>query len=355
MRMNADLRVLFLAEGVDVPASRFRIEQFLPHLEQRGFRCTYVCGYGKAYNRAVGTWWSTPYRLAGRLKRAAATTAAPLFDVVMLQRTSIPQWAAPEWLASRLGARLVFDFDDAIFLGSNARDTWLRTAAFRAAVRASTEVIAGNAYLAQQAPHDQVTKIPTVVDTDIYTPPPRSLSGGKTVIGWMGTAGNFPSLRLALPAVQRVLDAHDSARLVVVSNATLPELRDHPKVEQRAWSRATELRDLQSFDIGLMPLLDNEWSLGKCGFKMIQYMATGTAVVGSRVGANGDIVATGETGILVPPGGDWETPLVSLCESAELRRTMSEEARRAAVDRFSVTAVVDDLARVLVNAARPKD
>src|SRR5690606_7265729 len=157
-------------------------------------------------------------------------------------------------------------------------------------IRGATHVVAGNAHLANlaRAPH-KTTIIPTAVDTDTYRPPPERNHNMPVTIGWMGTSGNFASLRTALPAVLEVLSARPRVRLRIVSNAPIEELFGRKQVEQVEWSRKRELELLQSFDIGLMPLEDTEITRGKCGFKMLQYMATGSAVASSAVGANVEI------------------------------------------------------------------
>src|SRR5690606_15523920 len=139
-----------------------------------------------------------------------------------------------------------------------------------AAVRGATHVIAGNRYLADLANSPaKTTVIPTVVDTDVYRPIEDVSPARPVTIGWMGSSGNFGSLRLIVPAVVKVLEALPNVRFRIVSNAPFHELQGVPKVEQIPWSRDREIALLQSFDLGLMPLENSEATLGKCGFKMI--------------------------------------------------------------------------------------
>jgi len=201
-------------------------------------------------------------------------------------------------------------------------------------------VIAGNRYLAHVAnAPSKPTVIPTVVDTSQYRPPVVRPASGPVTIGWMGTSGNFNSLRTALPSVMEVLKHRPTARLRIVSNAPVPELAGLRQVEQIPWSRARELELLQSFDIGLMPLEDTKLTRGKCGFKMLQYMATGSAVVSSAVGANTEIFEGSEAGTLVPVGGDWVKPILALCSDEARRRAAAQAGWHHVETRYSVHAM----------------
>lgn len=346
------MKVIFLTEGRQVPASRFRAEQFFPHFESMGIQCTLAYAYGDRYNDILQRRWAPAYKLACRLKRAARTLASTNYDVVFLQRTALPHTALPEQLRAAIRRNVVFDFDDAIFLGPEGRTSPVRRRAFDAAIRASHHVIAGNSYLASQggAP-DKTTIIPTVLDTRAYHPRAAGPAGDAVIVGWMGTSTNFLSLRPFLPQLLQAVESMDGARFRIVSNARLPELERHPRVEQVAWSRETELALLQSFDIGLMPLGNEPVMWGKCGFKMIQYMAVGCPVVASAVGANIDIFRGSDAGFLVEPGGDWVQPIRTLAGDAALRKRTGESARRHATAHYDVASVAGTYADIFRKAA----
>lgn len=351
------MRILFLTDGPQVPSGRFRVEQFVPHLEARGISCTVRYAYGTAYNEVSRKPWGSAYKLVCRLRRAAHTVAAGDYDLVFLQRTAIPLTAVPELIRARLGGRFVFDFDDAIYLGPGGRESRWRAQTFRRAIDLCDQVIAGNQHLAHQAAvPEKTTVIPTVVDTEVYVPPPQRVPHDEVVIGWMGTASNFDSLRTVIPDVMRALERIPRGRFRIVSNARLPELEGNPRVEQVRWSPHEEVRQLQSFDIGLMPLQDTPLTWGKCGFKMIQYMAVGTPVVASAVGANPDIFAGSGAGHLPRPGEDWTEPLIRLALDPAARRQAGDSGRRHVVRSYSVNRVVEQLTEVFSRAlaAPPK-
>lgn len=346
------MKILFLTNGLTEPASRFRVMQFLPHFRRAGIECTNRSAYGAQYNRLANRSIGPAYKLACRLSRAAYTLFPDAYDLVFLQRTALPGSALPERIAALRHGRVVFDFDDSIFLGPDTLESPSRRRAFRHAVRASRHVIAGNQYLAEQAAApEKTTVIPTVVDTDVYTPAPERRAGDRVVIGWIGTSTNFVFLPQVVPAILRILDENPRAVFRLVANARYAELDGHPRVEQIPWSAETEIPLLQSFDVGVMPLYDSEAARGKCGFKMIQYMAVGCPVLASDVGANPAILGGSGAGELVGGPEGWYPPLRALVESAELRRRMGESARRHVVRSYSTLGVLGVYLRLFEEVA----
>lgn len=336
------MRVLFFTDGPESPGSRFRCLQLFPHLEARGINCEARFGYDARYNTVFERPWAPAYKLGGRLKRVAHLLAERHADVLFLHKTALAVTGIPEQLRALSHTPIVFDFDDAIYLGPGGNEDPWRRRAFEQVVSVAGRIVAGNRHLAEVAGRPQVTTvIPTVVDTDLYIPGPPRRPSDELVVGWMGTASNFPSLRLALPSLLRAIETQPRARLRIVSNGILPEFADHPKVEQWRWSKNGELRALQSFDIGLMPLEDSELTRGKCGFKMIQYMAVGVPVLSSAVGANSDIFAGSQAGMLVASGEDWGDKLEELIRLRSDFAGMGAAGRRHAVSNYSVHAVIE--------------
>jgi glycosyltransferase involved in cell wall biosynthesis len=348
------VRAIFFTDGIEVPASRYRCEQFFPYFAKAGIDPTLSYAYGQAYNRVHRTPLGSAYKLASRLKRAARQMLVPFsdFDVAVLQRTAIPHTAAPERWAAKLGTvPTIFDFDDSLHLAAGGVDSPARAAAFREACEAADHLVAGNEWLAEFAARpDKTTVIPTVIDTDRYLPSPKLEE--DLVIGWMGTAGNFPYLDRVADALKSVLRQYTNVRVRIVSNADFEPLAGVPRVEQIRWTPHREIELLQSFDIGLMPLEDSPVTRGKCAFKMIQYMSVGTPVVVSAVGANLEVARGTELGTLVRDWRGWEPALVDLIESPQMRKEMGEAGRRRAVQQYSVDAVLPTWIEILKRYGR---
>lgn len=337
------MKVLFLTAGSQVPSSRFRVLQFLEPFSARGVECTVRSAYGDRYNDYLDRPWSAAYKLLSRAKRAAHTLDGGQFDIIFLQRTSFPYTALPEVVVSRFNSRIIFDYDDAIFLGPSGRHSWSRRRTFDQVVRVSAHVVAGNGYLAERARAPEKTSvIPTVIDTYRYRPlKAAKRPDGSVVVGWMGTSSNFRYLEAIVPELLDALDQLPTARLRIVSNASFAPLLGHPRVEHARWSEDQELNDLRSFDIGLMPLVDDRWTRGKCGFKMIQYMAVGVPVIASAVGANREIFRGSGAGYLVDAPGQWAEALRRLAGEPALRQAQGQAGREHVCRSYSIESVID--------------
>ena len=319
----------------------FRCLQFFPHFEARGIHCEVRFAYDSHYNDVFEHRWAPLYKLKGRLARVGHLLLDGQADVLFLHKTALALSGLPEWLRSQRGTPMVFDFDDAIYLGPGGAPDLNRRHTFELVSSVADQLIAGNRHLAERAGYPQkTTLIPSVIDTAKYVPATGGRASDELIIGWMGTASNLPSLRTALPSLVSAIEKVPRARLRLVSNAVVPEFVGHPRVEQWRWNEAGELRALQSFDVGLMPLENTELTRGKCGFKMIQYMAVGVPVLASAVGANPEIFAGSGAGALVAPGEDWGEALLRLIASRDLAAT-GARGRQHVVERYSVTSVLE--------------
>jgi glycosyltransferase involved in cell wall biosynthesis len=337
------MRVLFFTDGPLSPGSRFRCLQFFPWLERRGISCDVRFAYDERYNDVHQKPWAPLYKAGGRLVRASKLVFARGHDVLFLHKTTMAVSGLPEFLRGFRSTPTIFDFDDAIYLGAGGTPSPARERTFRQAVSSASLVIAGNEHLAERAAAPwKTTVIPTVVDTEKYLPGARPADEREFIVGWMGTASNFAYLREVIPAVLRAIEQLPRARLRIVSNGLLPEYASHPHVEQWRWSDEKELMALQSFDVGLMPLPDSEQTRGKCGFKMLQYMACGVPVLASAVGANPSLFAGAAAGRLLAPGDDWTTALLEIARQPQASRQAMGAAGRAHVQaHFSVASVVN--------------
>jgi glycosyltransferase involved in cell wall biosynthesis len=355
--------VLFIApHPVEGPSTRFRIHQFLPALERAGIghavrpflssRLAPVAYRPGAVAAKLGvTAWGT-------LQRLLDVVRAGRHDLVFVHREAYP--IGPpffERLFEAASGRIAFDFDDAIYHRYMNHDNpldrfrdWDRPAKLIARARRTvvgSQILA--AYARQHAPQpERVVVIPTVVDTTVFTPAPRP-QDGAIVVGWIGTPRNTPYLQGIWPALAAAARREPRLRFVLVGAEPF-DAGDVP-VEFRRWTLHGEVADVQNFDIGIMPLPDDEQTRGKCGFKLIEYMACGLPAVASPVGANLDVLRHGETGLLADGVQDWTEALVALAADAALRRRMGEAGRARAVEAFSLAAMAPRFVDTLRQAA----
>ena len=345
-------RILFVAAHRPdrSPSQRYRFEQFTSHWASHGFTHDYAWLIGPEEDRV---FYSPGHVLAKTgilisrwLRRAEQVRNVREFDLVIVQREAFMTGSTRfERRLAASGVPFIYDFDDAIWhmdvSEANRKLRWLKDPAKTSRIIGLADlVIAGNEHLADYARrfNDRVEVIPTVIDTDHYAPAPSDpRPDGKVVIGWTGSYTSLAHLKKELPML-RELHARwgDRIGFRIISDRDLeaPEL----PVENIRWSSATEVRDLQGIDIGIMPLPDDEWSRGKCGFKGLQYMGMGKAVVLSRVGVNKTIVQEGVNGLLAGDQQEWIDALGRLITSSDLRTRLGAAARLTVEEKYSVRA-----------------
>jgi len=235
----------------------------------------------------------------------------------------------------------VFDFDDAIWLHSESMT--------RRVIELSDAVICGNDHLAKWARRfsSNVAIVPTGIDTERYTPvagPCRD----DLVLGWIGTSSNLPQLEELAPALEGVIQQFPGTRLRVVCDRA-PKFTG--KVLERTefvpWEESREVAEIQSFDIGLMPVADSEWGRGKCAFKLIQYMSCGVPVVASPVGMNGLILEEFRVGLAPSSQQEWAEAIRVLLADPDARGSFGAAGRAAAVKVFDSRITASQVAKVI--------
>jgi glycosyltransferase involved in cell wall biosynthesis len=339
------------------PSSRVRTYQFLPGLAAAGLEVEVRPLFGDGYVERLYRDRERDRGAVARscLARLATCLAPPRHDVVFLEKEALP-WAPAlvEALATARLGPIVVDYDDAIFhqydLHGRAPVRALLGRKIDAVMRRAVIVTAGNGYLRERAlaaGARRVEVLPSVVDCEEY----RAAAHGpreRPVIGWIGSPSTARYVHLLQGPLERLRERRQVAlRLIGSGPVALGEVR--PEIV--AWAEDRQADDLAALDIGVMPLADSPWERGKCGYKLIQYMAAGLPVVASAVGANLDIVEEGVTGFLVENEAGWLEALDRLAADPGLRARMGAAGRRAAEARFSTTAVGARLAQVLKKAA----
>lgn len=269
-----------------------------------------------------------------------------------------------EWIAAISTDRLIYDFDDAIYLNPDtARNRWLgplkmNSMRTRSILRMADVVIAGNEYLASYARQYQadVQVIPTGLDLPRYraakasfgtnhpTPNPNH-NPDQLVIGWVGGPGTSIFVKELMPLFERVLAEFPKSELHLLG-ADFES--DHDRVHTIEWDLSNELTHMAAFSIGINPLQDNDFTRGKCGFKVIQYQALGIPVISSPVGVCTEQVVPGIDGYLPTDEATWEVALRTLLGNAELRAEMSR-ASGSRADAYDCRLLAEAVANLLVD------
>lgn len=248
-----------------------------------------------------------------------------------------------EWcIAKILKKKIIYDFDDAIWIPNTSKEnrlaSWVK--AFwkvKHICRWAWKVAGGNEYLCAYAGNynQNVVLLPTSVDVVNRYNKTKDHKNGQVVIGWTGSHSTMHYLDEIVPLLKKV-SAEQGVRTTIISNRK-PDF-DFPNLEFKNWSERTEIEDLLQFDIGIMPLKKDAWSEGKCGFKLIQYLALGIPAITSPVGVNKKIVEQNKTGFLCETEEEWSAALKDLINNEGLREEMGRQGRKKIIDQFSLQA-----------------
>ncbi len=280
--------------------------------------------------------------VSGFLRTISMMFRVKQFDAVYVHRGITPIGPPVfEWMIARVfRKKLIFDFDDAIWVrtasAANPLAVWLKwNSKVKHICSYSTIVTVGNTYLASYAQkyNKDVRIIPTVVNTDNYHNKIKDHRQALPVIGWTGTFTNFSSLETILPVIKRLQEKYPvSFEIIAEKNPNFSNItyRFIP------WKRESEIADLLSFSIGVMPLEQKEMDKGKCAFKAIQYMSLGIPTVLSPIGANTSLVNDGEDGFFATDEQSWYNCLEKLILNTDLRIEVGEKARTRIVNDYSV-------------------
>lgn len=321
--------VLFLIQDRELPSSRVRVLNLVPELRALGILPTVAL-----YPRTIADKVDVFRRCRD-------------FDAVVIQK-KLPAQADCE-LLKRICRRLVYDFDDAVYLRHESEgDTNSRTreTRFERIARSADLVIAGNDRLAARARdfNHTVVVIPSAVATEGVPRHRHASRVSPAVLGWVGGPINLSHLALLIPALQELAKGLAFELRVLCSAGLNAEGFPHRHVP---WALDTQEREIAEFDVGLMPLPPSEHAAGKCGYKALQYMAAGVPPVVSDVGVNRRIVEDGVSGLVVDAPEDFVPALQFLLRHPHERARMGDAARRRVEARFSIRIVARRLAEVL--------
>lgn len=350
--------IVFFTKYTSVGASsRYRSYQYLPILRDSGFTIKVKPLFNDAYLAYKYTHGRNHlgFVLLALWRRVWAVLMLPRDSVVWVEYELLPY--CPAWLERWLvwrGCRLVVDYDDALFHQydehSNSLVRRLLSQKIAILMRISHTVVVGNEYLASyafraNAPH--IVIIPTVIDLNRYLIKPSVIADDVCTIGWIGSPSTACYMHDIAPALAKLWQDRNIRICMVGSGTTI--LPGVP-VEFITWNEDSEVDEIRRFDIGVMPLPDEPWARGKCGFKLIQYMACGLPVIASPVGVNTKIVHNGENGLLADSNMAWISALYLLVDDVALRKSMGAKGRQLVEQSYCLAVTAPMLIEVLQRA-----
>lgn len=335
------------------PSQRFRVELFLPALQRAGIQYhlepfmnerTWKILYqpGAYLQKALGV-------IRGIFRRLYCVVfIAPRYTHVFIHREAAPIGPPVfEWILARvLRKKIIYDFDDAIWIPKTTRENKLISGVksfgkIRAICSWANSVVVGNQFLASWAGqwNKRVSVIPTCVDVVNMHNKLRCQESRVVTVGWTGSHSTMEYLDFLVPVLEKLANQFDGStgvqvNFVIISNK--PPAFQLSRMEYLPWSEASEIKDLMRLNIGLMPLEQDAWSNGKCGFKLIQYLALGIPAVASPVGVNKNIIENGVNGFLCVTEQEWFESLQKMIVDASLRKSMGEKGRKKIEAQYSI-------------------
>ncbi|MEN5035222.1 glycosyltransferase family 4 protein [Pseudomonas sp. TWI929] len=350
-------KVLILSRYTRMGASsRLRMLQYIPALQDSGLEFEVSAFFGEDYlNELYSSSRRSPVKLLRYyLKRVAVLIRARHYDAVWIEKELFPFVPAilERWLRAA-GVRYLVDYDDAVFHNYDlSPQLWIRRLLGKKidqVMRASNVVVAGNEYLAdraRQAGAECVEIVPTVVDHSRYRVSKRG-AGQQLTIGWIGSPSTQKYVVSIHAALREACSRYGAKLMLVGANSHITDQLPGIEVETLPWSEESEAQLIERMDVGIMPLIDGPWEKGKCGYKLIQYMACGLPVVASPVGVNVEIVGDNHCGLLASDQAEWLAALSRLLASAEERTRMGLAGRHAVESRYSIQAQAPALEKLL--------
>ena len=349
------MRILFLANrGVGDPASRTRVFQYLPLLRARGvIPQVEVVVSDSVFARGVDggrirklLYYASVVWLSFRAGIRTVVRAS-CYDVIFIQRVLFP-FPIPS-LLRRHRRKILYDFDDAIFTTETTDPTglegvrrWFHERSLIPILRAASHAMVENAYTAAYAERQGATTtvITGPIDTGRYRPGEEKKKS-DIVLGWIGSPSTVAYIDLIRGPLETLGMKYPDLVLKVIgaSGPRLSQLR----VVACPWSLETEVADLLTFDIGLMPLPDDPWTRGKGGYKILQYSSMGLPVVASPVGVNVQLVDDGVSGFLAETDADWVAYLSRLVSDPDLRDRMGQDGRSRMKSGYALNRAADQL------------
>ncbi len=325
--------------------TRYRISQFIPFLSKNGWQVSLRPFMDerlfKIYNQKSMIIETILRSITRFFSRVVDCLSAWNYDVIFIHKEAFP-FGPPflEKLIHTLNPNIIYDMDDAFWthppqftqIGKVFRDN----NKIQKIVKLSSLILVGNDYIYDYVKvlNPNVVHFPTILDTNIYQPR-TEIEDDVITIGWVGRWSSQHYLHLLQPVFTKLTNRHDNLRFLFIGVSEDFYMPDIPIVKQK-WTLENEITSLIPFDIGIMPLPDDEYSKGKCGFKLLQYMALGIPSVASPVGVNSRIITDGENGFLAMTNEEWEENLEILISNKSLRKAIGINGRKTVEDDYSL-------------------
>ena len=341
-------KILFIAahRADRSPSQRYRFEQYFDYLGQYGFECHLSYLLNANDDRVFYSGGNLIQKFLITLKSARIrlrdVRRANGYDIIFVQREAFMTGTTYfEKQFSKSKAKLVFDFDDSIWLldtsDANKIWQWMKSAEKTGRIISMSHLVfGGNAYLADYARkfNPNVKVIPTTIDTALFKRKQPLADKATICIGWSGSHTTIKHFEAALPYLREIKKKYGERVMFKVMGDAAYENKELG-IQGIAWKAETEVEELSSFDIGIMPLPDDQWVKGKCGLKGLSYMSVEVPTIMTGVGVNTEIIQDGVNGFIANTREEWVNKTSLLIDSFELRRTLGRKGRETVEKNYS--------------------
>jgi glycosyltransferase involved in cell wall biosynthesis len=326
---------------------RLKYEQYFPLFEKIGYK--FIISSFQSYR-----FWNIIYKpgnviekffwtIFGYFKRFFDILRSPFYDAVFINL-----WVTPfgypifEYLICLTNKNIIYDIDDMIFLKSEKKNLINILKGKNKSIylmRNSKYVITCTPALENYAKdlnkYGNVIDISSTFDTKRFIPVKNYENKNFITIGWTGTHSTLQYLEILQPALEIVAKKRNITLLVIANKEYKMK---NVNTEFRFWNEENEVKDLHDIEIGLYPIPENQWSLGKSSLKALTYMSIAIPVVATAYGTNFRIIENGSTGFLVSTKDEWVNTIINLIDDIDLRKNIGLKARKVIEDRFSIDA-----------------
>ena len=319
-------RILFISKGNNAPSTRYRAQAFVKYLEKDHWEVNFADASGSIF------------------KKAKVLRQASKADVVVIIRKGFSAFYLN--LLRKVSQKLIYDFDDAIFLNGSGSQSGNRKKRFIRSLKACDQVWAGNGYLAAEAQkyHSQVEIIPTAVDPAKYESKATKPENFFDLV-WIGSSSTGKYIKECVPFMRKAAEAIPELRLKVIADFAIED--DYVNIVAVPWSEASEIDELTSSHVGVAPMTDDLWTQGKCGLKVLQYIAAGLPVISSSAGVNKEMVIDQVTGHLINQPEDWSPAIIDLYNRRKALPEMNLQAQKILTENYTVETVYQKISSCL--------
>jgi glycosyltransferase involved in cell wall biosynthesis len=322
-------------------SSRYRFYQYIPYLNAKGWDVTVKPLLSNNYIKYLYDKRPLPISeiIQGYFKRIIQILNKKNFDLIWLQQELFP-WIPSvfENILVRGNIKIVADYDDAFFHRyDQSKNLYIKSLLknkIDSVMKYADIVLAGNNYLLERAKlsNENVKLFPTVVDVNKFKNS-KPIKDDFFTIGWIGSPGTSKYLKLIEDALKEVsLDNDIRINLIGANKIKINGVA----INHIKWDEYTEVEEISKFDVGIMPLPNNSWERGKCGFKLIQYLSCNLPVIGSPVGVNRDIIINGVNGFQANTTDEWIKYIRLLKNDKELISKMGKNGRNLVEENYSL-------------------